>query len=269
MYAHLHRQANTTHSSPPISSPLILSAIFFFNLVGHFLFLYYLVGHLLTWLTTSITISAVGVLWVLLNLLCTNTQQLPCRYLWPPVLFVRHFHRQCVTTCHVHPDDVSKHHLCILSSLMLLPMNVPMIAIIQTSLLINTSPLILINSIILSLYISPHPITLHHTTPHYITPHTTDKTGTLTQNLMSVANTWFMGRKHDTKTFSAQNDEVRSLYSLYSSVLLFTLLYSTHSTLLYSSLLYSTLLYSILLYSTLFYCITAPTLTPLNNYTFS
>jgi P-type E1-E2 ATPase len=37
----------------------------------------------------------------------------------------------------------------------------------------------------------------------------TDKTGTLTQNLMSVANTWFMGKKHDTTTFTAQNDEVR------------------------------------------------------------
>lgn len=36
----------------------------------------------------------------------------------------------------------------------------------------------------------------------------TDKTGTLTQNLMSVANTWYMGSKHDIKSFSAQNDEV-------------------------------------------------------------
>ena len=39
-----------------------------------------------------------------------------------------------------------------------------------------------------------------------------DKTGTLTQNLMSVANTWFMGKKHDIKSFSAQNEEV--LYNI-------------------------------------------------------
>jgi P-type E1-E2 ATPase len=34
----------------------------------------------------------------------------------------------------------------------------------------------------------------------------TDKTGTLTQNLMSVANTWFMGSpSNDTKSFVEKN----------------------------------------------------------------
>lgn len=42
----------------------------------------------------------------------------------------------------------------------------------------------------------------------------TDKTGTLTQNLMSVANTWFMNTKHDTVSLIEQNTvECQSLSS--------------------------------------------------------
>ena len=58
-------------------------------------------------------------------------------------------------------------------------------------------------------------------------PFSTDKTGTLTQNLMSVANTWFMGKKHDIKSFSAQNEEVpRQVSLLPLPTAYYTILYS-------------------------------------------
>jgi P-type E1-E2 ATPase len=49
----------------------------------------------------------------------------------------------------------------------------------------------------------------------------TDKTGTLTQNLMSVANTWFMGKKHDTTALHSS--------SLYPTLLYFTFYYSLNT----------------------------------------